>query len=264
VVAFCAIAVFFAASQTIARKLDSQGLPGDSIVGGLIVVLAVLVLLSVLSSTPSKRRSRVVARAGVSLMLDYRTRFELPSSLRSVPFFSIATDQWSVANLLSGQLMGRHVMIFDRSYNADGYEPTVWSSCAATQHPIESRPMRIEPRHVGPKGGHGLEEVEFESTEFHRRWRVSTTERPFANAMVDERMMAWLLGIESDWTFEVGGRWALVETGLVADADAMRKLVSGLNDFLAHVPNVVSSMFPARDPASPMLNDPPESRWAAY
>lgn len=54
----------------------------------------------------------------------------------------------------------------------------------------------------------GLRDIEFESEEFNRAFTVKCDDRRFANALIDGRMMAWLLEDRSRWGFEMATGWA--------------------------------------------------------
>ena len=69
--------------------------------------------------------------------------------------------------------------------------------------------------------------------------------RKFAYDMIDARMMAFLLDASRGATFEAVGSDVLCATSRMRPAD-LPSLVKVLQDFHAHVPNVVWSLYPAR------------------
>ena len=94
-------------------------------------------------------------------------------------------------------------------------------------------------------GALGFDDIEFESEEFNRAFRVKSDHRKFAYDMVDARMMAFLLDASSGCAFEVVGSDLLCATGRLPPAE-LPGLLRVLQDFHAHVPNVVWSLYPAR------------------
>ena len=91
----------------------------------------------------------------------------------------------------------------------------------------------------------GFHDIEFESEEFNRAFRVKSEDRKFAFDLIDARMMAFLLDASSGCTFEVVGSDLLCATRRVRPAE-LPSLVQVLQSFHAHVPNVVWSLYPAR------------------
>jgi len=94
-------------------------------------------------------------------------------------------------------------------------------------------------------GALGFDDIEFESEEFNRAFRVKSEDRKFAFDLIDARMMAFLLDASSGCTFEVVGSDLLCATRRVRPAE-LPSLVQVLQSFHAHVPNVVWSLYPAR------------------
>ena len=93
----------------------------------------------------------------------------------------------------------------------------------------------------------GLSVIGTESEAFDRRFRILTVDRAAAVAIVDQRMMAWLLDGPSELAFETAGPWLVCSapTGPVVQRDGLIAAVMGLRDQL---PRVSASLFPVRDP----------------
>ena len=102
--------------------------------------------------------------------------------------------------------------------------------------------LRIQPR--GPALGvdHQLKELTFESASFNESWHVVSSDGRFAEALVDQRMMAWLEGRANDVAFEVGGGWVMAE---IDDRGDLSRMPDTLEAFVAHIPHVVASLYPA-------------------
>jgi hypothetical protein len=72
---------------------------------------------------------------------------------------------------------------------------------------------------IGPEGfwsaigrAVGIRDVEVESPEFNRRYRVRCADERFAVTLLDQQVIAWMLSPHSgsgSVKFELGGRWML-------------------------------------------------------
>jgi hypothetical protein len=241
-VAYAWIALLFVVGPTLADRLDDRGLPGGGIVLALIVLSACFVGYAVYTSQPRQRRARAIARLASSVGAPFQRRFWTPPTMHGLPFLAlIPVDNREILSGFEGRVDDRRIAVFLRSQAPDDYEPTIWRSCAVTPVAFEAPFLRIERRGVGVGlDGSRLEELSFESETFNDSWRVRTSEREFAEAFVDQRMMAWLEDRATDVAFEVGGGWAMVET----DDDADRALLDALEGFVERIPRVVGSLYP--------------------
>jgi hypothetical protein len=72
---------------------------------------------------------------------------------------------------------------------------------------------------------------------------VRTTDRRFASALVDARMVQWLLASPSRTGFEIldGSRLCHVDRGTGSDVMASLETLQG---FLERIPSAVASMYP--------------------
>lgn len=84
----------------------------------------------------------------------------------------------------------------------------------------------------------GFDDVDFESDQFSRRYFVKCHDRRFAYALIDPQMMEFLLQ-ESDFQWEVSGRWVAVWREDELDADEVRPLLNALLAFRNRVPRLV-------------------------
>ena len=115
-----------------------------------------------------------------------------------------------------------HVLLFDlRVSRSDTYGSSTWWGVAACEGELDAPALKVEPRpHVTaeiPLGPLVIRSTE--SGAFGRRYRVRTEDRLFATAFLDQRMLAWMLEQGDDWTFEVGGPWAMVSRPGLEDTD---------------------------------------------
>jgi len=250
--AYAWIVVLFVVGPTMASRLDDRGLPGARIVLVLIVMSACFVGYAVYTSLPRRRRARAVSRVAKSMGAPYQSSFTPPSTMHALPFLAmVPAANRSVFEGFECALDGRHVSMFTRSQAPDMYEPTIWRSCAATRVAIDAPMLRIERRGPAIAVDHRLAEHTFESESFNEIWRVRSSDGRFAEALVDQRMMAWLQGVDRLEAFEVGGGWAMAEQ---ADGD-LGELIGSLETFVGHIPRVVESLYPAAPQHAPPRAD---------
>jgi len=96
----------------------------------------------------------------------------------------------------------------------------------------------------------GLEDIQFESQEFNRRFRVEAEDARFATELIDPRMMAWLLSTGGEYGFEVLGHSVLVYCQFV-DVDGLPALLDTAAAFVRLVPEVVTHVAASIAPADP-------------
>ena len=242
-VAYVWIALLFVIGPALANRLDDRGVPGDRIVLALIALTTCFVGYAVYTSLPRQRRARAVARLATSARAPFQRQFRAPSTMHQLPFLALVpVDNRQILGGFEGTFNDLRIAVFSRSQAPDDYEPTISRSCAATSRTFDAPFLRIEPRGVGVDlESRRLEELSFESETFNTSWRVRTSDRRFAEAFVDQRMMAWLEERKTDVAFEVGGGWVMVET----DDEADRALLDTLEGFTEHIPRVVGSLYPA-------------------
>ena len=96
----------------------------------------------------------------------------------------------------------------------------------------------------------GLQDIQFESEEFNRRFRVRSADARFATELVDPRMMAWLLSTKGEYGFEVLGHSALVYCQFV-DLEGVPELLDTAVAFVRLVPEVVTHVPAATAPSDP-------------
>jgi hypothetical protein len=90
-------------------------------------------------------------------------------------------------------------------------------------------------------------EVNLESEAFNRSFAVRSSDPRFASALLDARMMAWLLERSAEWGFEVAGGEVLCYRSRVQPWE-LRQVLETASGFLDQVPEVVSGLFPPPTP----------------
>jgi hypothetical protein len=97
----------------------------------------------------------------------------------------------------------------------------------------------------------GLNDVDLESERFNRAFEVRTSDRRFASALLDARMIGWLLLQPPGVGFEVvAGRLMVFEPREAPSVDDLDRALRRFDGLLAQVPAVLSSLFPDPEPAS--------------
>jgi hypothetical protein len=164
--------------------------------------------------------------------------------MRTLPSFSDerthATDAWHLI-VFPGE---PPVFTFDRRVSRhDAYESPTWMASAACSISFDAPSVVVEPRPVVTADPLGRMIVRSsESDEFARRYRIRTEDRLFATAFLDQRMLAWMLEQGPGWTFEVGGRWAMVSYTDLREAATVDAGVEVLRGFCARTPRVSASL----------------------
>jgi hypothetical protein len=98
-------------------------------------------------------------------------------------------------------------------------------SCVVAELPVVWPHLSIQPERGVTKwiGGLDVADIEFESGEFNRLFRVTCDDRRFAQVFIDAQMIELLISTRGECAFEVRGRWMLLATKQVEP-----KLVPGL------------------------------------
>ncbi len=89
----------------------------------------------------------------------------------------------------------------------------------------------------------GFEDIQFELEDFNRAFRVKCKDRKFANDMIDQRMMQWMLSMGERFGYEIMGNEVLVFAKKL-DPLGLVPLLGTAKGFLDHVPRVVYELYP--------------------
>ena len=220
-----------------------------------VVVLAVAVVVGgylISRYITQKRRDALTA---VAYRLGFQYSPDDPFDTLALPFSLFERgDGRGVENVLWGTAGNLMVRLYDYWYyeertdsNGSRHRSYYRFSCATTSIDADVPGITIGRENVLTRlgGALGFDDIEFESEEFNRVFRVKSGQRKFAYDMIDARMMAFLLDASSDCTFEAVG------SDLLCASDRLRPselpgLLSVLQEFHAHVPAVVWSLYAAR------------------
>jgi hypothetical protein len=160
-------------------------------------------------------------------------------------------DGRGVENVVYGDWQETHVIAFDYWYydeTSDGKTTSrTYYRFDCVLLPIGADCVRVQ---IGPEtilskvaGALSFHDQQFESEAFNKAFRVSCDDARFANALIDARMMEWLLAHGIGYTFEAVGDRVLV-AGPKIDPVALTSLLGVARGFVQRVPKVVSSLYP--------------------
>ena len=179
------------------------------------------------------------------------------AGLGRMPFgFLRRGDDQGVENVIHGELNGRPVNLFDfwvmhESTDGKGNRSRRYEryTCAATQVADAWWPaMTLKPETILTRLGDkvGLRDIDFESDDFNRAWNVTSRDRRFAYAFVDNRMMQWLLMAGGDYQFEVSGPHLMAVCDQL-DPGSWLTLHKVLDQFADRIPAVARELYPLGD-----------------
>ena len=161
-------------------------------------------------------------------------------------------DRRECENMLWGEVGGMRVRLFDYTYqerhmDANGHSSTSTYrfSCGLAEVAAECPHLTLGREGVLDRLSRhlGFHDIEFESEEFNREFQVRCDDRRFASALIDPRMMEWLLSISEACQFEVSGPLILSYTHRLRPTE-FELLLPVLTGFREHVPTVIGSLYP--------------------
>jgi hypothetical protein len=214
------------------------------------VFVAVFVVADVLWG---RSRRRAMAAEARRLGLDFSAKD--PFDLLQMPFAMIQRSRRTfreIDNVLWGTWGDLEVRVFDYAYQESEDEWRRFTGAMAAV--AEGWPaLVIEPGHL-PTSPHllGLRTIEFESERFNRTFQVRCADRRFANALIDARMMEWLLGLPDGWGFEVSAPWILGYREQPRPGE-IESVLGTLASFVGKTPLVIRSLYPPIAPRPDVL-----------
>lgn len=93
------------------------------------------------------------------------------------------------------------------------------------------------------------DDIDFESGEFNRMFRITCEDRHFAQTFIDAQMIDFLLTTKGEFQVEVRGRWVLVSTGQLPPR-GFPGLMNLSNALRAVIPPLVWELYPQGPRAS--------------
>lgn len=215
----------------------------------LLMAVSVAVALVVLGQLSTRRRRDALRLAGARLGLAYLA--EDPFGLLDLPFELLHRgDGRGVENVLHGTWQGLEVRLFDywyyeeRSSGKSRSRTTYRFTCVVT--PIDARcpHVTIAPENLLTRlaDALALDDLQFESEEFNDAFNVKG-DHGLGVALLDARMMRWLLDEGDGCVFELHGGRVLVAGSRLEPTDVNR-ILETTRDWVVRIPRVVSSLYP--------------------
>ena len=161
-------------------------------------------------------------------------------------------DGRGIDNALHGTYEGLALDVFDYWYHeestdAQGHRSrsTYRFDCVATTFDADGGSLSIAEENLftALADAVSLRDQQFESEAFNRMFNVKAADPVFATAILDARMMDWLMGHGTGHRFAIEGRHVLVVHDRV-EVTELTALMATTAAFVAQIPRVVSSMYP--------------------
>jgi hypothetical protein len=148
---------------------------------------------------------------------------------------------------------------YTESTDSEGHRTKSYSnfSCAVTEIDVALSPLTIgrETLLTRLADAIGLDDIAFETQEFNDAFNVKSKDRKFANDLIDQRMMAWLLSTPGEFSFETCGRWLLCFSSRRRPMDLL-PLLGTLMRFRDQVPRVVYDLYRVGPRPGPLAGPP--------
>lgn len=223
-----------------------------------LIVLAVLMALGLASIAAWKRRinrERELQRVAKGLGFTFSPGDPFDSTRVPFTLFRLG-DGRRAENVLWGTAAdGISVRAFDFSFydeyedrHSDSLIPQPGESvtktrryrhfsCVLAEVPVVWPHLSIQPERGITKwiGGLDVADIDFESGEFNRMFRVTCEDRVFAQHFVDAQMIELLISTRGEVAFEVRGRWVLMTTKQI-DPKLVPGMVKLAERFRATIP----------------------------
>ena len=150
-------------------------------------------------------------------------------------------------NVLTGTWEGLPIRLADYWYYEESHNSNGGSSRSYEQFSVMLTTIDAALPHV--RIGHenalsrlfdklGFDDIQFESEQFNRRFRVQADDRQFAYKLLDARMMDWLLTTGGGHCYEVNGQWVLAYCKRLPPEQLTALLHAG-KGFIEQVPRLV-------------------------
>ena len=243
---------------------------------GLIIVLAVLAAIGAAAWSYYAKKKRREELLFIARQLGLTYSPEDTRGCIGLPFVLLQRgDGRGTENVLWGTWQGIELLEFDywfftETTDSEGHRSKSYSrfSCAVTEIDVALSPLTVGRENLLTRlaDAVGLDDIAFETQEFNDAFNVKSKDRKFANDLVDQRMMAWLLSTPSDLSFETCGRWILCFSDRRRPMDLI-PLLGTLKGFRDQIPRVVYDLYrvgPRPDPfAAPDVPPRPDGGTAS-
>jgi len=214
------------------------------------IVIGLLLVLVRWRDQPRRRATEAEARR-LRMRWTAEDRFGLLDQPFQL-FRSTRPFSGEVANVVSGSWHGFEVRSFDHSYSVSDDERRLLS-CVQIAIPGGWPTLVIRPETWFTRVADvAVPDIAFESEAFDRAFVVRCHDRAFAAALVDPRMMEWLLSLDPPWGFEIDGRWILGYRDQVQPWE-IEVVLETVESFIRRIPRAVASLYPEAMPPRPDL-----------
>lgn len=223
----------------------------DGVILLFVAGIALVAFIGWLQWSVAKKRREEFFQVATSLGLTYAPKD--PFHTDDLPFALFRRGEGrGVENVMWGEAAGIRVRLFDFYYyetstDSKGHSSRSYHrfSCVLGEIDADCPHLTLAREGVLSRlADHlGFRDIEFESEEFNAAWQIKSDDRRFASALIDPRMMAWLLDEGGAGAYEVVGPLLLCSTDRLKPVEYLN-LLEMLRRFHAHVPAVVSSLYP--------------------
>ena len=147
-----------------------------------------------------------------------------------------------VENVVWGVRDGRELRAFD--YRRPSEDESIRYSCAMLRIPERWPSLLV--RRQGPldtaRNAAGLHGQEFELETFNRRFEVRSDDRRLASAVIDQRMIGWMLESDPALGFQLQHGWLLAWMPLLPPRE-LERVLSKAEGFHERIPRAVWSLY---------------------
>ncbi len=217
---------------------------------GLFIVFLVLVGgIATFAYRANQKRTAELNALAAQLGLRYLPRD--PGNVLAAPFrFFKQGSRRKAKDFIVGDHRDHPVQLFDFEYTVQNGDSSTTHvhACIIVTIPAAAPLLGIGHENLLTRlGSHlGLRDVEFESEDFNRLFRVHCDDQRFAFSLIDAAMMEWLVNHGSAIvSIEVAGPWLLFVFRKLRPLERIT-LIDTSDAFLAKVPDVVYSTYPPR------------------
>ncbi len=199
----------------------------------------VVVLICVSYVINKKRRQELAAwgeQRGLRFSVD--DPFDIPERFSQFGLMQQGHSR-EATNVLWREGQAGEAFIFEYSYTTgSGKDETTYTCCACSwQLPVSLKEIVVRPEgffdHVAAWFGH--DRIEFESTEFNKRFHVAGADKREIYAVITPQMMEFIMQHDLD-NLEVRGRTALVHQEETLDVERGQWLLEAADGFTKLIP----------------------------
>lgn len=209
-------------------------------------VIALIVVFAILGHLQAKKRREELFAWATGKGLSYAAGRDTSVEMRHLEFKDLRRGDGGryAYNIMSGAYRGRPLLAFDYHYEThstdDKGNRTTQShhfSAVIVQAEIPLKPLSIRPEGIFDKLGavFGFEDINFESAEFSRRYKVTAPDRRWAYDVLHARAIEYLLA-KPPFSLQFGQGNRVIHAGSttwnVSGFEAAANLVSDLLDLL--------------------------------